>query len=400
MNKKNIPEIRFSGFDDEWKNKELGQIYAIKAGDFLSKMDSSDKNKIPIISGGVEPLGYTNKSNFEANSITIARAGSAGYVSFQDKPFWLNDKCFGLTAIISDIHNYFMYSSLLKNKNNLDSYVTLGTLPTIKSTSLKKVSFNICNISEQNKIGVLFKNIDDLISKTEKQYNYFKNIKESLLNKMFPSNYSNEPEIRFKEFEDEWSTNRLGNIGTFRSAGVDKIYREHDNRVYMINFMDVYNRKIINEHTYKYLMKTTATVQECYNCNLIKGDILITPSSETIGDIGMPLTIKETFTNVVYSYHLIRFRPNKELFNIYFSDYVLTSEFVRSQMLYKAQGVQRIVLSKSDFEDLNIKLPSSASEQTKIGTFLKNLDDLIELIKQKHEKLKNIKNALLDKMFC
>ncbi|MFV8488917.1 hypothetical protein [Mycoplasma sp. 31_09] len=122
------------------------------------------------------------------------------------------------------------------------------------------------------------------------------------------------PEIRFKGFDDEWVKFKLGDIGIFNSNGVDKVYREKDNVVHMVNYMDVYNKVEITSNNINRFMITTANNSELIKNNLIKGDILFTPSSETIDDIGHTFVVQETIPNLVYSYHLVRFRPNSEEF--------------------------------------------------------------------------------------
>ena len=55
--------------------------------------------------------------------------------------------------------------------------------------------------------------------------------------------------------------------------------------------------------------------------------------------------------------------------------------------------------NSSDIENIVTNIPPLRSEQSKIGIFFKHLDELISLYKQKHEKLQNVKKALLEKMF-
>lgn len=71
---------------------------------------------------------------------------------------------------------------------------------------------------------------------------------------------------------------------------------------------------------------------------------------------------------------------------------------MRKQLVFEAQGVQRFVLSKDSFENLVAKKPS-ISEQQKIGSFFKELDDLIGAKEEELQKLRQLKSALLDAMF-
>lgn len=56
-------------------------------------------------------------------------------------------------------------------------------------------------------------------------------------------------------------------------------------------------------------------------------------------------------------------------------------------------------ISPLDFFDTKLYLSIEDSEQAKIGSFLSNIDNLLTTSKQKTEKLKSLKKALLQKMF-
>lgn len=73
--------------------KELQEICKLQAGDRIIKSMMNDKAKYPVMGGGTEPTGYYHDYNFN-QAITIARAGSAGYVAWQEGKFWATDVCF------------------------------------------------------------------------------------------------------------------------------------------------------------------------------------------------------------------------------------------------------------------------------------------------------------------
>ena len=112
----------------------------------------------------------------------------------------------------------------------------------------------------------------------------------------------NVPEIRFKGFEEEWKTYILSSIGNFRSNGVDKKIYNDEQIVNLLNYMDVYNYRKITSKNCIDLMKVSATKKQIKDCNIIKGDIFFTPSSETPDEIGYVMSIEETLPNTCYSY--------------------------------------------------------------------------------------------------
>lgn len=206
------------------------------------------------------------------------------------------------------------------------------------------------------------------------------------------------PDIRFKGFTDEWEEKRLVELGAFKSNGVDKIIREDEIPVNLLNYMDVHNRKKLDNKTTKTLMQVTAKSRQIIENDIQKGDVFFTPSSETADDIGRNMVIQHNLYNTVYSYHLMRFRPFINSFSLLYPNYCFDIQNVRNQMRLVAQGVQRFVLSRSNFENIVINLPT-INEQDKIASFLTNLDNLIELNERKYEQLEKVKESLLDKMF-
>ncbi|WP_338822415.1 restriction endonuclease subunit S [Mycoplasmopsis felifaucium] len=206
------------------------------------------------------------------------------------------------------------------------------------------------------------------------------------------------PDVRFKGFEGEWIQNPLGKIGVFNSNGVDKLSKPNEQKVFLLNYMDVYNCRQIDLNTYKSLMEVTANARQVVENNIKSGDVFFTPSSETIDDIGHVWTINYDLPNTVYSYHLMRFRPFNNIFYNVYPNFGFSTDDIQKQIMFNAKGVQRFVLSKPDFENLIVKYPS-ISEQSKIAEFLTEVDNLITQTNNKLDKLKDVKKSLLNKMF-
>lgn len=208
----------------------------------------------------------------------------------------------------------------------------------------------------------------------------------------------NKPQIRFQGHEDEWQETVLGQLGEFKSNGVDKKSNPNEIPVNLLNYMDVYKKRNVTPYNCNELMQVTAKPHQLIDNNVKAGDIFFTPTSETPEDIGHVKVIEEDLPNTVYSYHLMRFRKADDTLEKIFPEYALETEFVRKQMFLAAQGAQRFVINKPAFEQVSIKYPEY-DEQEKIGEFFRNLDELIEAKEQELEKLRQIKLALLDGMF-
>src|SRR5690554_7816653 len=117
-------------------------------------------------------------------------------------------------------------------------------------------------------------------------------------------------EIRFKDEDGndypEWEEKKLGDIGYFQTSSVNKLSNKDEKEVYLVNYMNVYRHEDINNISKKGFQIVTAKDSQIETSNLLKGDILFTPSSETPDDIGHSAVIFEDLDNTVFSYHLDR----------------------------------------------------------------------------------------------
>lgn len=90
--------------------KKLGVICEIKTGKGITKADAINGGHFPIISGGKYPMGYYNEWNRQANTVTISRVGAyAGFVSYIQEKFYLNDKCFSVIPLRQNIAPHFLF---------------------------------------------------------------------------------------------------------------------------------------------------------------------------------------------------------------------------------------------------------------------------------------------------
>lgn len=238
--------------------------------------------------------------------------------------------------------------------------------------------------------------VDELVLTTQDQASC--NSLEDCVRMLFPQEGEKKPRLRFKGFEGEWKQYRLGDVGFFRSNGVDKKIYQGEAMINLLNYMDVYNFRKVTKSNCKDLMQVSASSRQIEECDIQAGDVFFTPTSETAEDIGHVMVIEEDLPNTCYSYHLMRYRPNKGVFYPTFPDYGFQTHFVREQMRIAAKGVQRFVLGKNDFESLLVYAPS-LEEQEKIASFMRRLDDQMQYYKRQFEELKQLKSACLETMF-
>lgn len=187
------------------------------------------------------------------------------------------------------------------------------------------------------------------------------------------------PKLRFPEFKNNWEIIRLSDEGHFKTSNIDKLKYENQKEVKMVNYLDVYNDKNINKKHYNEFQTVTVDENQFQQYTLKNNDLLITPSSETPEDIGWSTAVREEIENLVYSYHLIRYRPSGDI-DSYFLSRQLRHPKYRKKLIKSSQGATRFTLSLKNLNEIEVTIPK-IDEQRKIGEFFASLDREIELYK-------------------
>ena len=176
-------EVRFEGFDGEWKNKKLLNIAKIKKGKQLNKLDLIENAEYPAINGGINPSGYTDTYNTNENTITISEGGnSCGYVNFITTRFWSGGHCYSLLDV--DMNVYFLYQYLKLNELKIMKLRVGSGLPNIQKGDIENFKINIPSMEEQEKIAEVLSNADKEIGLLKNELQELKEQKKGLMQKL------------------------------------------------------------------------------------------------------------------------------------------------------------------------------------------------------------------------
>ncbi len=138
-------EELLQGVDVKWL--PLGKISEIKTGKGVTKKDCLPSGIYPIISGGVNPMGYIDSFNRKENTVTISRVGAnAGFVNFITKKFYLNDKCFSILQkeiYINKIESKYLYYFLKSVEEKIIELQSEGGVPTINTVKVSGIKLPI-----------------------------------------------------------------------------------------------------------------------------------------------------------------------------------------------------------------------------------------------------------------
>ncbi|MDA3872321.1 MAG: restriction endonuclease subunit S [Candidatus Marinimicrobia bacterium] len=187
------------------------------------------------------------------------------------------------------------------------------------------------------------------------------------------------------EIPEHWDCEKLGKIGYFSSSGIDKKTVEGQPLVKMINYTDVYGNErktLTNNREY---MVVSCPVEKKQNHQVSIGDLIFTPSSETVEDIGLSALVINELGNTVFSYHVVRLQLNNK-FDIDFRKYLCNNNFVLNQFSKEAKGTTRQIIGRSVFKNIKVVIPPKP-EQTTIANFLDRKTAEIDNLISKKEKL-------------
>ena len=385
------PAIRFAGFTEAWEQRKLGEVADIVGGgtpstnisefwdgdiDWYAPAEIADQIYLTSSQRKITEQGYNHSS---------AKMLPAGTVLFTSRAG------IGKTAILSrkGCTNQG-FQSIIPHKDKLDSYFvfsrteelkqygeTVGAGSTFVEVSGKQMANMVLmmpkTMAEQKIIGKYFTNLDHLITLHQRKYEKLTNAKKSMLEKMFPKNGSNVPEIRFKGFTETWEqrkvkeiTDRYDNLripvaASLRVAGKTPYYGANGIQDYVEGYT--------HDGEFILVAEDGANDLKNYPVKFVKGRIWVNNHAHVL-------------------------QGKFDYANNQFLAYAISQANIESHLV----GGGRAKLNAETLMDIELFLPSK-DEQIQIGRYLANIDNLITLHQRKLEKLKNIKKSMLEKMF-
>ena len=118
-------------------------------GEFLT-----DSGNYYVMNGGIEPSGYYDDYNTEANTISISEGGnSCGYVQFNTTPFWSGGHCYTIQNITNNVEKLYLYHYLKCNEDTIMKLRIGSGLPNIQKKDLAKFRVIVPIIEQQKTIS-------------------------------------------------------------------------------------------------------------------------------------------------------------------------------------------------------------------------------------------------------
>ena len=401
--KRKVPKLRFPGFTEDWEQCKLGDMGETFTGltgktkeDFghgearyitylnvfqntmsdLTMVDSVeiDKTQNEVCYGDI--LFTTSSETPEEVGMTSVWLGT-------DDNTYLNSFCFGYRLSV-EVDLYFM-GYLLRSPSVREQMKILAqgiSRYNISKNKVMEIEVYIPTKVEQTMIGQFLHQLDNSITLHQRKLENLKLKKKALLQKLFPKNGEQFPELRFPGFTDAWEQRKLGDLA---KVEMDKrIYKEQTSAEGEIPFYKIgtfggkadsyISEDLYNEYTRKYPHPK-------------EGDILISAS----GSIGRTVVYhgeKAYFqdSNIVWLNH------NGALDNGFLLQFYSRVKWAGLE----GSTIKR--LYNKNILETEINVPD-IREQKNIGEFFTQVDNLITLHQRKLEHLQLQKKALLQQMF-
>jgi len=400
---RNKPRIRFKGFTEDWEQRKLSE-FVDKAVDNRGKTPPLDENGAhPLIEvaalGGVYPdyskvEKYLSDDVFNTNlrayikkdDILFTTVGSIGLVSLMDSreeaAIAQNIVAFRAKENFLSEYLYALFSNE-DNQYKAKRIAMVAVQPSIKVSQLVNVEYMIStNIEEQERIGVFFSSLQSLITLHQRKLEKLKLAKKALLQKLFPKNGSQFPEIRFKGFTDAWEQRKLSEVVTINPK------TELPDKFKYVDLESVVGTNLLG---FQVIKKENAPSRAQRLASY--GDVFY----QTVRPYQRNNYLFENIDkDMVFSTGYAQLRS--KLDSYFLLTLVQNDNFVKV-VLDNCTGTSYPAINGSELGKITVQIPSNDEEANQIGKVFRGIDNIITIHQCKLDKLQDVKKGLLQKMF-
>ena len=396
MMTKKSPQLRFEGFTDDWEERKLGDYAKYRRGSFPQPYGNKEwydgegampfvqvvdvTNKLTLVENTKQKISKLaqSKSVFvPKGKVVVTLQGSIGRVAITQYDSFVDRTLLIFEDYEKETDERFWAYTIQKKFEIEKLKAPGGTIKTITKEALSSFDVHLPKFEEQQKIGSFFKQLDETIALHQRKLDLLKEQKKGFLQKMFPKNGEKVPELRFAGFADDWEQRKLGDevrIVMGQSPNSENYTDDPNDYILVQGNADMKNGRVLPR------VWTTQVTKQA------EKDDLILSVRAPVGDIG------KTAYDVVIGRGVAAIKGNEFIF--------------QNLGKMKSDGYWTRYSTGSTFESINstdikeaiISVPA-IEEQNKIGSFLKQLDNIIALHQRKCDELKEMKKTLLKNLF-
>ena len=411
-----VPKLRFPEFTDDWEQRKLGEMstsfeYGLNAAakeyDGTNKYiritdiddDSREFSQEDVTSPDTD-LSKAEGYKLSEGDILFARTGASVGKSYI---YRISDGLvyyagFLIRAKIKPEYNpEFVFQNTLTS--DYEKFIKVTSMrsgqPGVNAQEYSQFEINVPSKPEQDKIATYFRNLDNLITLHQRKLDDIKLLKKSMLQKMFPAEGRDVPEVRFPGFTAAWEQRKLGDI-------VERVTRKNTNLESDLPLTISAQYGLIDQNEFFDKRVASKDVSGYYLVN--NGEFAYNKSTSNDAPWGAVKRLDRYEKGVVSTLYIVfGIRDSHQTDSDFLATYYDTNRWYSGVQAVAAEGARNhglLNIAASDFFDTTLMLPASIEEQQRIGAFFKSLDNAITLHQRKCDDLQKLKKALLQQMFC
>ena len=404
MAERRVPRIRFKGFEEDWEQRKLGEVFeeysekgheelpplTIAQGQGTIRRDESERT-LQFDRESLSNYKVVHQNDFIVHLRSfeggLEKANSLGIISPAYHTFH------GVDTDSQFYYNYFRSRQFIHKELKPHVY-GIRDGRSIDIEGMKTIRIPFTSLKEQSTIGSFILVLDSLLSLHQRKLEKLKILKKAMLEKMFPKNGAKVPEIRFSGFTDDWEQRKLGEL-------VERVTRKNENmestlaltisaQYGLIDQEEFFDKRIASKNIEGYFL-------------IRKGEFAYNKSTSMDAPWGAVKRLDKYERGVLSTlYILFRILNEQQVDSEYLVSYYCTDLWHTEVQKIAAEGARNhglLNIAPNDFFEMNLAAPKELQEQTKIGRLFQSLDSLLSLHQRKLEKLRQIKTSMLERMF-
>ena len=393
------PQIRFNGYTNAWGQRKLGEVGDVVTGStpstnnaeyyngeyiFVSPADIQENRYVNETTTTLTKTGFDSGRKIRNGSTLFVCIGSTiGKVGQAGREVITNQQINSVIANEAIADDDFVFSLLQMRSPRIKELAATQAVPIINKSTFSDVDVNLPSLSEQTAIGNFFRTLDNALLMQKRKCEGLRKLKVAYLQQMFPQNGESVPRLRFGGFTREWKIAKAGEIFIsvseknhpklpVLSASQEKGMVLRDEIGIDIKF----DENALG--TYKKILPG----QFAIHLRSFQGGF----AHSTIEGITSP------------AYTILDFENQNEHDSDFWKE-VFTSKIFIKRLETITYGIRDgRSISFTEFSTLTMPYPTH-EEQLAIGNFFCSLDMQTSTHQAKLNKLKHLKQALLQKMF-
>ncbi len=397
---KNIPELRFPGFEGEWVEEQFGK----KIQKVSEKYNpESDPQEFPCIE--LESISQNSGTLLQTfNSLelkSIKNKFQKGDILFGKlRPYLkkyyrarFDGVCSSEIWVLKGKNtiNEFIYYLIQTEKFNNEVNLTIGSkMPRAEWSYISEIEFHFPSLPEQQKIASFLSAADQRIQLLTQKKEKLEQYKKGIMHQIFSQ------QLRFKDENGqeypEWEEKRLGDLTDFIMNGLS-LPQNNEGKGVKVTRIETISDRTINIQKVGYV----ETNQDITRYQLNIGDILFS-NINSVAHIGKVVRIDNEY-DLFHGMNLLRIKLNRNLCSTRFIYHVLNLE--SSKKYFEKicnKAVNQASINQTELGKTIIRTPT-IPEQQKIASFLSAIDQKINYTNQQIELTRKWKQGLLQKMF-